>query len=125
MFEEFFLPHVRAQAEWLDNAVYHLDGPDAIRHLDLLLDVPHIKAIQWVPGAGAPPQTRWISLHKRVQAAGKGVVIGVEKWEVEPLLRELSPEGLLLRTTCDSEVEARELLKNVTKWTHQYHSSTQ
>ena len=116
MFEEFFLPHIRAQAEWLDNAVYHLDGPDAIRHLDLLLDVPQIKAIQWVPGAGAPPQIEWIPLHQRIQATGKGLVIAVEKWEVEPLLRELSPEGLLLRTHCDSEAEARELLKQVEKW---------
>lgn len=121
MFEEFFLPHVQAQAEWLDNAVYHLDGPDAIRHLDLLLDVPQIKAIQWVPGAGAPPQTEWISLHRRIQGAGKRLVITVEEWEVEPLIRELSPEGLLLQTQCDSEEEARQLLENVTEWTGQYH----
>jgi hypothetical protein len=125
MFEEFFLPHIRAQAEWLDNAVYHLDGPDAIRHLDLLLDIPEIKAIQWVPGAGAPPQTQWISLHQRVQAAGKGLVLGVEQWEVEPLLRELSPEGLLLQTHCDSEEEARRLVESVIKWTHQYHPARQ
>jgi hypothetical protein len=117
MFETFFLPAIEQQTKWVSRTIYHLDGPNAARHLDSLLSLPHLDGIQWVPGAGAPPMSRWIRLLRRVQAKGKLLVLNCEPWEVETLLSELEPEGLLLSTRCDSEQEARRLLKNVVHWT--------
>jgi len=117
MVEEFFLESIIAEARWLDRAIFHLDGPDAVRHLDILLAVPEIQAIQWVPGAGALPMTRWIPLLKRIQAAGKSLHLSVWPHEIQILLEELRPEGLMLSTRVNSEAEARDLLEKVAEWT--------
>jgi hypothetical protein len=114
MFREFILPHLLAEAAWLDHAICHLDGPDATRHLDALFEIPQLRAIQWVPGARWDGQMlEWLPLLKRIQAAGKGLHLSVKPEEVLPLVRALRPEGLLLSTSCRSEVEARDLLRAV------------
>jgi len=117
MVREFVLPDIAAQVEWLDHSLFHLDGPGAIPHLDLLLEMPKLGGIQWVPGAGSPPMLEWIPLLKQIQAAGKLLHLSVSANEVEPLLRELSPKGLMLSTWVRSEDEARAMLKDVEKWT--------
>ncbi len=119
MFEEFMLDELINHAQYLDRAIYHLDGPDCIRHLDLLLTVPEIRAIQWVPGAGAPPMPHWIPLLKRIQESGRSLHLQTGPEHVETLIRELAPKGLLINTTVDSEREARELVRQVESWTNQ------
>ena len=105
-----------AEASCLDRAVFHLDGPDAVRHLDSLLDTPEIHAIQWVPGAGALPMTRWIPLLQRIQAGGKSQWVGCRADEVRPILEALRPEGVMISTSAATEDEARELLRLVEHW---------
>ncbi len=117
MFERFFLPALEQQTRWVERTIYHLDGPGAIRHLDALLALPRLTGIQWVPGAGAAPMSSWIRLLRRIQSKGKLLFLSCEPWEVEILLAELEPEGLLLSTGCPTEAEARELIKNVGRWT--------
>jgi hypothetical protein len=114
--ETFFLESIIAEARWLDRAIFHLDGPDAIRHLDLLLPIPEIQAIQWVPGAGALPMTRWVPFLRRIQAAGKSLHLSVWPHEIRTLLEELKPEGLMLNTRVNSEAEARDLLDKIVQW---------
>lgn len=111
MFSEFFLPEIIDQANWLDHSIYHLDGPGAIPHLDLLLEMEKLHGIQWVPGAASESMLKWVPLLRRIQRAGKILHLSVISEEVEPLLRELSPEGLMLSTSCDSEEDARQLLE--------------
>jgi hypothetical protein len=101
-------------------SVYHWDGPDEVKHLDALLSLDDLKAIQWTPGAGQPPTAslRWMPLYKRVQAEGKCLILPfVETSEVEPLLAQLSARGLFLVASASSEEEARDLLRKVEKWT--------
>lgn len=111
MFREFFLDDIIAQVEWLDHSLFHLDGPGAIKHLDLLLEIPKLGGIQWVPGAGSPSMTHWIPLLKRIQAAGKNLHLSVASDEVLPLLSALSPKGLMLSTWCRTESEAKDLIR--------------
>ena len=117
MFERFFLPAIEQQTEWVGRSIYHLDGPDSVRHLDALLSLPRLDGIQWVPGAGAAPTSEWIPLLRRVQAKEKLLVLSCEKWEVETLLTELEPEGVLLSTVCDPVEGAKALLRDVERWT--------
>ena len=116
MFDEIFLPSIEQQTRWVERTVYHLDGPGAIRHLDSLLSLPRLTAIQWVPGAGSPPMSKWLPLLRRIQTKGKLLTLNCEPCEVEALVTGLEPEGLLLSTVCASEEEARELLKKVNRW---------
>ena len=39
MFERFILPELQALSEDVDHLFYHLDGPDAVRHLDMICSV--------------------------------------------------------------------------------------
>ncbi len=112
MFDRFFLPFIEEQTRLVQRTVYHLDGPGAARHLDSLLSLPGLDAIQWVPGAGAPPMSRWLPLLHRVQAKGKSLCLSCEPWEVEILLTKLQPEGLFLSTNCASPEEADALLNH-------------
>lgn len=121
MFEEFFLPSIEKQTEWVGRTIYHLDGPGAVRHVDALLALPKLDGIQWIPGAGAPPVSEWIPLLQRIQSAGKLLQMYCEAWEVERLLAELRPEGLLLSTTCNSVEEAESLVRNVGRWSASKH----
>lgn len=116
MFDEIFLPSLEQQTQWVERTIYHLDGPGAIRHLDSLLSLPRLSGIQWVPGAGSPPMSKWLPLLRRIQTKGKLLALGCEPWEVETLVRSLEPEGLLISTSCSSEEEARDLLKKVNGW---------
>ena len=119
MFRAFFLPHLEAQARLVEYPIYHLDGPGALPHLDAILEIPEIRAIQWQPGAGAMPVTRWMDVLKRIQAAGKGLYIDIAHTdaEIEYLINELNPAGLLFRTGRSTPAEAQDLLRKVEKWT--------
>ena len=104
-FKRFALPDIVTQAEHMDYAIYHLDGPDALIHLDDLLEIPSITGIQWVPGAGKSPMgsNTWMPLYKKIQMAGKNIVIDTSPEMVQSLYKNLDPKGLFVRTFYRSE----------------------
>jgi hypothetical protein len=114
-FAEFCLPSIERQCRMLDASVYHLDGPTALPHLDLLLGIPELNAIQWVPGAGKPPALAWLPMLKRVQAAGKSLVISSPAADVPALVEALSPRGLFIDVngTFASPSEAQAFIQEV------------
>lgn len=120
MFEEFVLPDLEYQCQHLGKSIYHLDGPGEIPHLDLILSIPELTGIQWVPGDGEAPvdDAKWLPLYRRIQAAGKNLVLnGAKPQNIPWLLQELKPEGLYISTSCSSEEEAKRLLQSAAKWT--------
>ncbi len=120
MFEELVVPHLQQQCRQLKHAFYHLDGPGQLAHIDLLLDIPELCGIQWVPGAGRPGvgSPKWFPLYKRIQKKGKLLILqGMAKEDIGGVMREMSSRGLLISTQCDSQEEARELLGKVKDWT--------
>ncbi len=116
MFEEFVIPCLERQTEWLDHSIYHWDGPGALQHLDALLDLPHLDGIQWTPGAGNPPVCEWPEQLTRIQERGKRLYLFVGADEVEQLLEFLSPRGLFLETSVGSVEEAEDLLRMAVEW---------
>jgi len=118
MFREFFLEDIVRLAEYLDNSIYHLDGPIALGNLDDLLSIEALDGIQWVPGAGAKPMSEWVKVCRRVLEAGKCLHITCAPAEVELLLSQLPHGGLCIRTGCSSEEEARTLLRKVQSARH-------
>lgn len=116
MFRELFLPTVERQTRFLKYTVYHLDGIGNFVHLPAVLEVPGLQAIQVVPGAGKPSALHYLDLLRKVQAAGKNLVITLSPEEVKDALGALSAKGLLIETSCPTEGEARELVKAVAGW---------
>ncbi len=121
MFRRFIVPELQGYLKVNTYSVYHWDGPDALKHLGALLELDDLRAIQWTAGAGQEPAAspRWIPYYRRVQAAGKCLILPfVEIGEVERLLAELSSRGLFLATWASSEEEAGDLLRRAGSWTH-------
>ncbi len=117
MFREFFLPELIEETEWLDYSIYHLDGPQALRHLDTLLDMPHLDAIQYVYGAGAGPASRWLDVYQRIQQAGKKLHISIGLDELETFMEGLRPEGVMLQFGAPSVEAGQAAIERIKRWT--------
>ncbi len=94
----------------IERTVYHLDGPGQIPHLDAILSLSKLRAIQWIPTPDRPAMLDWIPLLQRIQTAGKGVVVSCTPDEVLPLFDALNPYELILSTGCASASQADDLL---------------
>jgi len=117
MFNEFFLPGIINECRFLDRSIYHLDGPGALRHLDSLLEIKELNAVQWVCGAGNTGYAKWVSVYQRIQQASKGNVVYVTPDELPLVFDTLRPEGTWLNVSgVKSADEARAILRRVAKW---------
>jgi len=117
MFEEFFLDGIRRECQFLDCSIYHLDGPAALRHLDALLAIPELNAIQWVYGAGNEGYERWLPVYRRIQQAGKGMQVSLAYDEVPQAIETLDPHGVFLSVGGVPSAEAGEaLLRELERW---------
>lgn len=95
-FQTICLPEIAAQVATSRRGVFHLDGPGAARHIDALLEVPHLEAIQFTPGEGTPSALAWLDMFKKVQAKGRSLLIITPPHEVIELCESLRPEGLAI-----------------------------
>lgn len=77
MFDEFTRPYLAEDCRLLPRTLYHLDGVGQLPHLDSLLEIAELGAVQWVPGDGKPGQTHWPEVYQKIHQAGKRIQI----WE--------------------------------------------
>lgn len=83
---------------------------------DRILAIPEIQAIQWVQGVGDDaPILQWLPVIKRIQAAGKGVMVDLQLEELEPLIAATEPEGLYLCLTAAESIQP-DILKRLERW---------
>ncbi len=95
---DIVLPAIKREMEPLQRSIFHLDGPRALRHLDMLLAMPDLDAVQWVFGAGQGPAAKWIDVYQRCQAAGKAVqVLADDATDALKVLDALDPRGVWLQ----------------------------
>jgi hypothetical protein len=116
MYKQFVVPALTAQCKWLDNSIYHLDGTQAMCHLDNLLSIEPLDAIEWTPQAGIEPggNKRWHDLYKRILAAGKSVqVVNVELDDIKPLIDAIGTKGVYMLIQFKNQNEADRALKIV------------
>ena len=95
-FLELALPTLRRQAALAGRSSFHLDGPQCARHVEALLAEPDITAIQYTPGAGTPSAMAKLDMLKKIQSAGKPLLVFAPSEEVESLATELDPRGLAI-----------------------------
>ena len=114
MFETFVAPDVREQCQRLGHGLFHLDGPGQLPHVDLLLDIPELDGIQWVPGSGNPQcdSPQYFPMYEKILGKGKSLVLQTfDDWRNIPRILEALPgKGMLFSVTVASKKEARELL---------------
>ena len=90
-YREFIVEPLREQAKQLDNVLYHLDGPDCIRHLDAIMEIEEIDALQWTSGDYGPDGTyeEWDQIYDKARAAGKSLWIKVYSGELEDWIKNV------------------------------------
>jgi len=120
-FEQLALPYFIRQCEGLEYVLWHLDGKETVAHLDMILELPNLKAVQWVANADGPPggSPAWYPLYRKILSAGKAVTMFAHPGDVEPLIREFGPNGLLILTRVETEQEAADLLRQARRWRKQ------
>lgn len=115
-FREFYLPSCLREVRHATHNVFHLDGKGMLKHLDCLLEIPEIHAIQWVQGVGDDqPILQWLPVIEKIQAAGKGVVVDVQVKELEPFIAATKPEGLYLCIAAQENIQS-DILKRLLRW---------
>lgn len=115
MFRDFVLEDLESTYEYIERGVYHLDGEEQIRHLDILLKIDKLKVIQWVPSTrmNQPEYSdplNWLELFKRIQDGGKSVLISTPPEKVAELLRKLDPSKVILQIGCQNMAAANKTL---------------
>lgn len=123
-FCQYALEGLRKQAQGLDNVVYHLDGKDNIRHLDSVLQIKEINAIQWVPGDYGPDGTyeEWDAIYDKAIAAGRSIWVKVysgqfEDWvkNADRLVKKYGSSSIFLHFPEMSMEEANTLMEYAEK----------
>ena len=95
-FREVCLPSLEEQARRAGRCVFHLDGPDAVRHSTALAQARHITAVQFTPGAGTPSALAHLDRFRELQAHGKPLFLVCPLAEARELAQQLDPGGLAL-----------------------------
>ena len=115
-FDEFCLPVTRREAELFDHNVYHMDGPGVAKHLDSILTLPNLVAIQWAQGTGKNlPIGQWIPLIQKIQQSGKSVIVDLQADELGEFMRQVDPRGIMLWVSAEPKDQS-EILERVTRW---------
>lgn len=115
-YNEFCLPITRKEASFFRHNVFHMDGPGVARHLDSILTLPHVVAVQWVQGANAnAPIMQWVPLIRKIQQAGKSVIVDLQVEELDDFIKAVDPAGIMFWVNAEPK-DQRDILRRVARW---------
>lgn len=109
---------IEQEMQPLERSIFHLDGPQALRHLDLVLSHPRLNALQWVYGEGHGRAADWLEVYRRARAAGKSIhVLAKDADDALDVLTALGPRGMWLqiRESFETRSTAEAFLDEVTR----------
>ena len=123
-FRRFVQGALIRQCEGADHVLYHLDGPDAIRHIPALMEVEGIDALQWTSGSYNPDGTfeQWFPIYDAAVSAGKGIWVqiyndGVDQWisRIDKLIRRYGSNCVYLIFPGVTMADADKILSHAEK----------
>lgn len=118
-YRRFVQPFIREQCQKIDYTLYHLDGVGAMHHLDALLEIEELNAIQWTPGVGEPQggSPKWYDLYNKILAGGKSIMAcWVTLDELKPLLDHIGGEGVHIEMDFHNEREVEQAMRIVEEY---------
>ena len=118
MFAEFVFPYLKEQCNRLEYTIYHLDGPGALKHLDMLLSIDSLDCIQWTPGAGAPEGSDpcWDMIYRKTLDAGKCVHAGIPPEKIESFVKRFGRKAIFISTYPKNIDQAYDIINQSYKW---------
>lgn len=118
IYKEFEVAELEECSSFLQHAIYHMDGMEQLRHMEMITDISRINMIQWVQVAGQPSISKFWPQLRRMQEKQKGLVLQVKKSQIKEALRELSPKGLMLIVEGAESKEEADTIVNYIKGYH-------
>ncbi len=117
MFEQFAMPCLISECEYMSHNIFHVDGKGVAQHIDQILTLPNLKAIQWVQGVGDDaPMIQWLPFVQKVLNANKGIVIDLAYDELDTYMEAIPCNGVYLTMATSSVEQEYEVLKKIKKW---------
>jgi hypothetical protein len=111
MFKKFVIPYLRQSCRFLQNSLFHVDGHQCLGHVDALLEIEDLDAIEWTPDPQVPPggSSHWYDLYRKILNAGKSVwVANIDVNDVIPLLDAIGGQGVYLNVISANGEELQE-----------------
>ncbi len=116
-FNEFALPVLQKEVKTMTHNVFHVDGKGVANHIDSILSVPEVKAIQWVQGmADDYPIMQHIGFIKYIQSKNASVIVDLDKSDLEKFMNVVSPKGIFLWVATENDEEEQAIIKRLLKW---------
>ena len=118
-FRKLVQPSLVEQAKLYDNVLFHLDGKECIRHMDALMEVEGIDALQFTSGDAGPDGTleEWNEIYDKAISAGKSIWVkvysgGFEDWiqHCERIVKRYGSDRLFFHMPEMSMEQAREFI---------------
>jgi len=117
LFQEFGLPILRREVKSMTHNIFHADGRGVARHLEAILSVPEVHAVQWVQGVGKDyPIMQWVPFIKQLQTRGVPTIVDLSPAELEEFISMMDPNGLFLWLASENEEQESDILKRLKRW---------
>ncbi len=115
MFKEFVVPRLEKEASTIGRSIYHWDGPGELPHLDHILSVEKVNAVQYVSVVPRDPPNEslhWLPYYRRIAESGRGVFIFTSDFDQTYELSQRMPaERLAFHIHAKSKDDAIAFLK--------------
>ena len=116
-FKEFGLPILQQEIRTMSHNIFHVDGYGVAKHLETILSVPEVHALQWVQGVGDNyPIMQWVPLIKEMQAKGMPVIVDLSVEDLNDFIDAMDPKGLFLWVAIEDEQEELDILNRIKNW---------
>ena len=116
-FETWVIPEFEQQIALCEYSFYHLDGPDAVRHLPRIAALPGLHGIQFTPGIAIDDNPRhWLPVVQKIQSLGMATYVNIAPQYLELIMRELDPHGLFIFTWAPDPESADALVRQAAEW---------
>jgi hypothetical protein len=98
MFATFVLDDLKRVGAYMSRTLYHLDGVEQMRFLDMLVTIPNLRGIQWNPQTTYARGLSRLDDLREIRRRGMALMINCHTpEEALELTDALGPEGLFLR----------------------------
>jgi len=118
-FEEFVVPALTEQCNFLDYCMYHLDGSQGLHHLEHIRNIRELQAVEFTPEYTAPwgGDPKWYNLYQKILEGGKSIqAVFVKPEEVIPLIHAIGTEGVFVMVKEQDAGKALNLLEKLEKY---------
>ena len=115
MFEQFVVPTLRRQTKYFDFSIYHLDGDENMRFLNLIGATPDLNALQYTRIAGSTYPGRCLDDYRLIRQQGLSLFVSCDDVEdAMEVTKTLGPDGLyIVLPQFDSEGEATQAIERI------------